>query len=171
MCAPVSYTHLDVYKRQEVILIPNETDPTDLYNDIDVSEDIIEKLVSLGGHASILNTSNMTSSDIKNHIASCEVVVASRYHSCVAALSAGVPLMVVGWHYKYEELLHWYGQDDWLLSESDCNTSILIDMFDKLWQTREERRAEIVAHYPEVRDAVIAAGKSMLGVYKDRKNE
>lgn len=79
--------------------------------------------------------------------------------------------MVVGWHYKYEELLHWYGQDDWLLSESDCNTSILIDMFDKLWQTREERRAEIVAHYPEVRDAVIAAGKSMLGVYKDRKNE
>ncbi|NLL35521.1 MAG: polysaccharide pyruvyl transferase family protein [Clostridiales bacterium] len=171
VCIAALCLHINNSFDAEVILIPNETDPTDLYNDIDVSEDIIEKLVSLGGHASILNTSNMTSSDIKNHIASCEVVVASRYHSCVAALSAGVPLMVVGWHYKYEELLHWYGQDDWLLSESDCNTSILIDMFDKLWQTREERRAEIVAHYPEVRDAVIAAGKSMLGVYKDRKNE
>ena len=170
-CIATLCLHINNTLNAEVLLIPNETNPADLYNDIDVSEDIIEKLVLLGGHASILNTSNMTSSDIKNHIASCEVVVASRYHSCVAALSAGVPLMVVGWHYKYEELLHWYGQDDWLLSECDCNSSILIDMFDMLWQTREARRAEIVAHYPEVREAVVAAGKSMLGISKDKENE
>lgn len=166
LCLHINHS-LDV----EVILIPNETDPAAVYNDIDVSEEIIEILLSLGGNASILNTSNMTSSDIKNYIASCEVVVASRYHSCVAALSAGVPLMVLGWHYKYEELLLWYGQEDWLLSEADCNTSILIDMFDKLWQTRKERRAEIAAHYTAVKEAIIVAGKSMLGMREDNKNE
>lgn len=162
-CVAALCLHINQSLNADVVLIPNETNPADLYNDIDVSEDIIDKLTLLGGRAELLDVSNMTSSSVKNHIASCEVMVASRYHSCVAALSAGVPLLVLGWHYKYEELLHWYGQDAWLLSEANCNTDLLIKMLDELWLTRGERRAEIAAHYPKVREAVIKAGKVMLG--------
>ena len=170
-CIAALCLHINQTLEAEVMLIPNETDPAALYSDIDVSEDIIEKLTLMGGYAKTLDTSSMTSASIKNHIAACDVVVASRYHSCVAALSAGVPLMVIGWHYKYQELLHWYGQDEWSLSEENCNSEKLICMFDRLWETREERRREIAIHYPRVRESVIAAGKEMLGVRKGVENE
>lgn len=59
----------------------------------------------------------------------CEVMVASRYHSCVAALSAGVPTLVIGWHYKYDELLNLYGQDKWIISCDNCTSDKLISLF------------------------------------------
>lgn len=152
----------------DVLLIPNECEPESNYSDVDVSEDILEILHEIGGDGEVLDARNMNSTQIKNHIAACDVMVASRYHSCVAALSAGVPLIVIGWHYKYEELLHWYGQDEWLLSEADCDSHKLIQMFDRLWESKAERKAEIKEHFPEVYRAVIETGRKMLGV-EDKK--
>lgn len=148
----------------EALLIPNECNPQSVYTDVDVSEEILELLREAGGQAIILDAAHMSSMEIKGTIASCEGMVASRYHSCVAALSAGVPLIAIGWHYKYEELLRWYGQEQWILSESDCNSQKLIDMFDRFWEHREELKAEIKEHYPRVRAAVIETGKRMLNV-------
>lgn len=158
--------HIRKYYAADVLLIPNETSPRYPYNDIDVSEEILESVTEQGGTVEILDAKNMSSTQIKNKIAACEVVVASRYHSCVAALSAGVPLIVIGWHYKYEELLRWYGQDNWLLSESDCDSQKLIMMFDSLWRKRDTRRSEIAARYPLVREAVLNGGRKMLGLEK-----
>lgn len=158
--------HIRVCYDVDVLLIPNETSPEYTYNDMDVSEEIMRIVEEKNETVQILDSGNMNSTQIKNNIAACEVVVASRYHSCVAALSAGVPLMVIGWHYKYEELLHWYGQDSWLLSESDCDSQKMIKMFDALWQQRDTRRNEIVERYPFVRAAILESGQQMLNVEK-----
>lgn len=163
-CAAKLCLHIRQTYGADVLLIPNECEPESPYSDVDVSEDILELLREMGGDAKVLDVRNMNSTQIKNQIAACEVLVASRYHSCVAALSSGVPLMVIGWHYKYEELLRWYGQYPWLLSETNCDSDKLIAMFDRLWAMREERREEIAARYPAVREAVIGTGRQMLGM-------
>lgn len=43
--------------------------------------------------------------ETKSFIAGSELVVGSRYHSIVSALSSGVPAIVMGWAHKYETIL------------------------------------------------------------------
>ena len=144
-----------------ILLIPNEFNPNRKKNDINVSVEIQSKLKENGVTVEILDVANMTSTEIKNEIASCEIMVASRYHSCVAALSSGIPTLVIGWHYKYEELLHWYGQEEWLLSHNNCDTKLLIEKFDKLWEQRDYSRKTIAEKYPVVKQAIIEVGKKV----------
>lgn len=146
----------------DILLIPNEFSLSNPYHDIDVSQDILDLLHEMGGDAGILDVRSMSSTQIKNKIASCEVLVASRYHACVAALSSGVPLMVIGWHYKYEELLQCYGQQEWMLLQDHCDGDQLIAMFDRLWSRRDSLRREIQDRYPVVREDIIRTGRKML---------
>lgn len=155
--------HIQNELHAETLLIPNEILPQTPYNDIDVAEDIAELLGQFGGSTRILNSQDLTSTEIKNHIAGCELLVASRYHSCVAALSSCTPLLVVGWHYKYEELMHSYRQDAWLLSEADCDSQKLLTTFDALWEQRAAVRQTLTEVYPQVRAEIIAVGRRMLG--------
>jgi len=142
-----------------IVLIPNEVQRLSDMNDITVSRQIQETLEKEEIHVDIVDSARMSSTELKNVIASCEVIIASRYHSSVAALSSGVPTLVVGWHYKYEELLHWYGQDKWGLSTNECTPEKLISIFDSFWEKRDESKKIIAEKYPEVRKAVIEAGK------------
>lgn len=144
-----------------IILIPNEVQSSIDVNDVDVSNEIRYRLSNIGVDVEVIDSANMSSTDLKNIIASCEVMIASRYHSCVAALSSGIPTLVVGWHYKYEELLHWYGQDDWAIPMSECTSKKLISMFDSFWEQRDELKRIINEKYPEVRKAVIEIGKKL----------
>ncbi|MDQ1255114.1 MAG: hypothetical protein QG646_4393 [Euryarchaeota archaeon] len=142
-----------------IILIPNEVQQSSDMNDITVSREIQDELKKEGIHVDIIDSAHMSSIELKNIIASCEVIVASRYHSCVAALSSGVPTLVVGWHYKYEELLHWYGQDGWGIPTGECTSEKLISTFNSFWEKRDESKKIIAEKYPEVRKAVIETGK------------
>lgn len=151
--------HISQTCDMSIVLIPNEVQPMSDFNDIDVSLEIRDKLNIEGIQVEIIDSAHMSSTELKNIIASCEVVIASRYHSCVAALSSGVPTLVVGWHYKYEELLHWYGQDKWGIPTDDCTSNKLISTFDSFWEGRDESKKIIAEKYPEVRKAVLEAGK------------
>jgi polysaccharide pyruvyl transferase WcaK-like protein len=144
-----------------IVLIPNEVQQMSDMNDITVSREIQNKLKKEDIHVDIIDSAHMSSKELKNVIASCEVIVASRYHSCVAALSSGVPTLVVGWHYKYEELLHWYGQDEWGIPTGECTSGKLISTFDSFWEKRDESKRIIAEKYPDVRKAVIETGKNL----------
>ncbi|MGI6586242.1 MAG: polysaccharide pyruvyl transferase family protein [Lutisporaceae bacterium] len=148
----------------QIILIPNELSE-EIYDDMSVAQDIKEACKIKGFDVDISDAINMSSTDLKNCIASCEVLIASRYHSCVAALSSGVPTLVVGWHYKYEELLHWYGQDNWILSNENCTSEKLKSMFDCFWERRENERKVIAEKYSDVYNALIEVGKVIFSKY------
>jgi polysaccharide pyruvyl transferase WcaK-like protein len=151
--------HISQTCDMSIVLIPNEVQPMSDFNDITVSLEIQDILKNEDIRVEIIDSAHMSSTELKNVIASCEVVIASRYHSCVAALSSGVPTLVVGWHYKYEELLHWYGQDKWGIPTDDCTSEKLISTFDSFWESRDESKKIIAEKYPEVRKAVLETGK------------
>lgn len=52
---------------------------------------------------------------IKAVIKNAEVVISSRFHGLVSALSQGVPVIAMGWSHKYEELLNEYDARDYLI--------------------------------------------------------
>ena len=147
----------------KVVLIPNEFHPQSGYNDLDVAEEICRELKYEGRTVDVADSVNMTSSDVKSLISQCEIMVSSRYHSCVASLSAGVPTLVIGWHYKYQELMALYGQSQWLLSEKNCNAVTLVNMFDQLWNNKTQAHETISEQFIDVKKQVIEKCRIMFG--------
>lgn len=144
----------------QIMLIPNEIAKSTSYNDIHVAQDIVKRLGN-SEKVQILDVSSITSTELKGIIAGLEVVVASRYHSCVAALSSGVPVLVIGWHHKYEELLSLYAQERWIISCENCSSEKLIRMFDSFWASKDNERAIIEEKYQDVRNSLFEAGQTL----------
>lgn len=151
--------HIKSTTEHNVVLIPNELSENGKFDDMYVAKEIQKLLLEKQISVKLVQANNITSTELKCVIANCELVVASRYHACVAALSSGVPTLVVGWHYKYEELLKWYGQNKWILSSQECSSKKIIDMFDLLWDQRYYEKKVIEKKYYEVEKAIIETGK------------
>ncbi len=149
-----------------ILLIPNEYTPILKYSDIDVAQSIYSRIMEGNKEAkvSILDIKNMTCQELKNEIASCEVLVASRYHSCVAGLSAGVPTLVIGWQWKYEELLTLYGQEEWVLPTELCGKDILITKFTDFWRNRKAIKKELIETGINVYKECFEKGKEMFQI-------
>ncbi|WP_328810727.1 polysaccharide pyruvyl transferase family protein [Rhodococcus sp. NBC_00294] len=57
--------------------------------------------------------------EIKGFLAAAEVVVGSRFHALVGALSSGRPTVGLGWSHKYDELFADYGVPQWVASNGE----------------------------------------------------
>jgi colanic acid/amylovoran biosynthesis protein len=55
---------------------------------------------------------DLSPTELKSIIGCAHVHVGARYHSLVAALSAGVPAVALSWHPKYRDLMQTYGVGD-----------------------------------------------------------
>lgn len=84
-------------KRLEVFIVQHETGK----GDSELARTIKERL---DGAATIFHHED--AQILKKFIGDSELLIGSRYHSIVAALSQGVPAVAMGWAHKYGELLN-----------------------------------------------------------------
>lgn len=146
----------------DVLLVPNQINGPDGRGDIEVAMDLLRALPCQEG-VSVFDIKRNSGLALKRILAECEVVVSPRYHACVAALSSGVPLLTLGWHYKYGELLDLYGQSRYALPTETCSEERLLATFRDLWRSRDSVRDELAKRIPEVREQVLDSLKYMLG--------
>lgn len=60
-----------------------------------------------------------SASQLKGLLRNCEVLVGSRYHALIAALSQAVPVVAIGWSHKYRELLEECGVAEYSIAVQD----------------------------------------------------
>ena len=56
---------------------------------------------------------------MKGRLGAAELVIASRFHAVLGALSLGTPAVAIGWSHKYRELFVDFGVDDFGLAVTD----------------------------------------------------
>jgi polysaccharide pyruvyl transferase WcaK-like protein len=143
----------------QVMLIPNEL-AEGRYDDRAVARDVLERVQSKK-MVHVFPAERHTGPEQKGAIARCDLFVASRYHSIVAAMSLGVPTVVIGWHHKYAELLEKFGQEEVGLSSDDCTLEALWTRCEIIGARRQEVRAEIQSRLPDVERRIFEVGESL----------
>lgn len=86
--------------------------------------------------------------EISSIIANCDLLVGSRFHALVFALSQAVPVLALSWSHKYRELLRPFGLEDFVCEHDDLEAETILAMLERLWGERETRADAIRAALP-----------------------
>jgi colanic acid/amylovoran biosynthesis protein len=94
---------------------------------------------------------------LKAVLGELDFLVASRFHSLVAAISMGVPFLGVGWSHKYQELVEEAGVADSVCDGRNLAAADLLRHFDAAWGARDANRARLKAVGPQLKASARAA--------------
>lgn len=97
---------------------------------------------------------DLSAAELKGVIGACELLIGSRFHSLVAALSQRVPVVAIGWSHKYSELLELFGMRDALLDVSAGDSAERGEYVMRAWQQRLEHSDLIGAVLPTIQERV-----------------
>ncbi len=92
----------------------------------------------------------MDAEEIRAYIGQCEMLVASRFHAMVFALSEQVPVMLVGWSHKYQEVMEQFGLGEYAADFSGLSLEELQSAFESFSEHLEEIRCRIKEKLPFV---------------------
>lgn len=135
-----------------VLLVPHTLRPT--HPDPEICDLAVAELVYQGASPANVGLvrEDLSPVELKSIIANAEFHIGARYHSVVAALSAGVPAISLSWHPKYRDLMRPYGMEDYLLVEDDAQG--LGSLVEKVKSQNAELRRRLTEKQSDVVDRV-----------------
>lgn len=106
---------------------------------------------------------------VKSIINRAKLVICSRFHGCVSALSQGVPCIATGWSHKYKELFMEYQSGQLLLNENISDRE-LYALFDECLAKRSELSS--VLHEPGLsyKNQTKEMWSKVIGIIKHKYN-
>jgi polysaccharide pyruvyl transferase WcaK-like protein len=134
-----------------VRLIPHELRGGErrVQDDLELCRLVEESITTHRDHVSTVRERSAAS--LKRAIGECGLLVGSRFHSLIAALSQGIPVAAIGWAHKYPELLRAFGLESQVLDHSAIDETESVEFVAAAWAAREEAAAKVQRHLPEVR--------------------
>jgi colanic acid/amylovoran biosynthesis protein len=133
-----------------VVLIPHQVQPSknSEISDDRVLCDLIK--VSLGNIPDVVALTDYYSAEIlKAIIGNMNLVIGSRYHGIIAALSQMIPTLVLGWSHKYFELLSDVGIEQYIADHKNLNKDELLALAEKVWFNCKELSNTLKQKVPE----------------------
>ena len=141
-----------------IVFIPNEiAHQKGGYDDIYVAKKVYEKMENKSEVRLI--TTEYQAQELKGLIRECDLLITSRYHSTVAALSTCVPCLVIGWGFKYNQVMGIMGQKEFVCNFETMTLAEVQAKVDKLWHDRENVKAELVSRMPSIEQSVLSGGE------------
>ncbi len=139
-------------KNFEVVLIPNEILPdTSMGRDDQfLCKTIFNALEDKTNVYCI--TGYYSAEEIKSVIRECTIVIASRFHSLVFALSLGIPSLAISWSHKYRELFRLFELTNYVLEDKEVGSVQILTAFEDLYANREAVSKVILDTLPVLKD-------------------
>jgi len=111
-------------------------------------KDVLPKEVS--GRVRIV-TGNYDCHELKWLIGQCDFFIGSRMHSCIAALSQGVPCVGIAYSRKFRGVFETVGMGDWVVDGREVETDEAVKRVIELFQKRNEIREPLRKNAEEAR--------------------
>lgn len=93
----------------------------------------------------------LTAQEVKSIIGNGDLVVASRFHALIFALSQKIPSMAISWSHKYRELFRLFDMEKFVVEDSELKNDPTINLLNELVRDREKWSAHIEGVLPEIR--------------------
>lgn len=143
----------------QVLLIPNEINKSGSRpDDASTARRTYEKIKNRD-KVMILATDKYLPKEVQGIIGSCEMIISSRYHSCLFSLSMCVPCMVISWGFKYNQIMSMMGQAEYVIDFDKNEVDEIQGKLEKLWYERDKVRAELAERMPFIKNSVYSCGK------------
>jgi colanic acid/amylovoran biosynthesis protein len=94
------------------------------------------------------------SETVKALLGQLDLLIASRFHSLVFALSQGIPVLALGWSHKYQELLRPFGLEEFIIDHDKLDTDKVFTITEAAWKNREGTGTSIRNTLPGLQDQV-----------------
>jgi len=107
-----------------------------------------------------------SAADVKAVIGLSDFLVASRYHSLIAALSMRVPAAVIGWAHKYDEVMREVSLEEWVVDPVRRSDRNLKDVVIEGWNRRDTIRRTLQERVPELEEKSRGALEKMLDIIR-----
>jgi coenzyme F420-reducing hydrogenase beta subunit len=92
-----------------------------------------------------------TPETIRELIAKSEILVASRFHAMIGALEKCVPVLLVGWSHKYQEVLDMFGLEEYACDYKTLNFKDLTKMFEAVEKNSDTIKNKISLNLSDVK--------------------
>ena len=89
--------------------------------------------------------------ELRQLIATCDFLFASRFHAMISSLSVGVPVIILGWSHKYREVLDLFDLPDCFITFKDLNVENVIRVFERLFPQRASLAKNLTSKIEDVR--------------------
>lgn len=88
--------------------------------------------------------------EIRTYIGKCRFLVASRFHAMIGALQKKVPVFLIGWSHKYQEVLDMFELGSYSTDFSNLNLQEIIEGFEKVEENENKILNAIDVNYDKV---------------------
>lgn len=139
-----------------LILIPHEIRESNKHTNDDrfLCNIIKGALESKAKGRVVAMVNDYSAQQIKSVIGYLQLLVGSRYHSLVAALSVRIPVIALGWSHKYVELLKLVDLSDYVFDYGELEESALLQKTKNSWIKRLDNRHLLEKKLPQIEAGV-----------------
>lgn len=141
------------YKHKfNIVLIPNEIRPgkTNLKDDAYLCNLIYNSFVDNSNLT--LVKGYHTAEEIKAIIKETHIMIASRFHSLIFALSLGIPCLAISWSHKYKELFKLFDLERFVVEDKGLQLEKATHLFDELMDNHTLISDRILEELPKIKN-------------------
>ena len=97
----------------------------------------------------------MRPEEIREWISHCRFLIASRFHAMIFALERKVPVLLIGWSHKYQEVLDMFELGNYSIDYSKMTVDAILTKFEELKRDESSIREKLNTHH----SAIISSSK------------
>lgn len=104
-----------------------------------------KRVVSLCKHSSEITVleEDYSAEEVKGIISQMEIFAGVRMHSCIAAMSMGIPSVIIAYGPKAYGIADLVGQGQWVQDITKITSGELFDTIQRIWQERDQVRESL----------------------------